>query len=79
MAGAFHRLRQTKIRKHTSQTGALLRPSRRALHRAGYIWRRALERQQNIQSIRPELGPLNVLQMLGLYIVATLQPIVKKA
>ena len=79
MAGAFHGLHQTKIRKHTTQTGALFRPSRRALHQAGYIWRGALERQQNIQSIRLELGPLNVLQMLGLYIVATLQPIVKKA
>ena len=39
----------------------------------------ALERQQNIQSIGLELGPLNVLQMLRLCIVATLQPIVKKA
>ena len=57
---------------------ALLRPSRRALHQAGYIWRKALERQQNIQSIGLELGPLNVLQMLGLCIVAKLQPIFKK-
>ena len=57
---------------------ALLRPSRRALHQAGYIWRRALERQQIIQSIGLELGPLNVLQMLGLCIVGTLQPIGKK-
>ena len=78
MAGAVHGLRQTKIRKHTTQTGALLLHYRRALHQAGYIWRRALERQQNIQSIGLELGPLNVLQMLGLCIVATLQPIVKK-
>ena len=33
--------------------------------------------QQNIQFIGVELGPLNVLQMLGLCIVATLQSIVK--
>ena len=52
---------------------ALLRPSRRALHQAGYIWRKALKRQQNIQSIGIELGLLNVLQMLGLCIVGTLQ------
>ena len=39
---------------------ALLWPSRRALHQAGYIWRKALERQQNRQSSGMELGPLNV-------------------
>ena len=52
---------------------ALLPPSRRALHQAGYICRKVLEMQQNIQSIGMELGLLNVLQMLGLCIVATLQ------
>ena len=41
--------------------GTSLRPSRRALHQANYIWRKALERQQNIQSIGMELGTLNVL------------------
>ena len=46
-----------------SKQKALLQPSRRALHQAGYIWRKALERQQIIQSIRVELGPLNVLQI----------------
>ena len=34
--------------------------------------------QQNIQSIGMELGLLNVLQMLGLCIVATLQSIMSK-
>ena len=52
---------------------ALLRSSRRARHQARYICRKALERQQNIQSIGMELGLLNVLQMLGFCIVATLQ------
>ena len=51
---------------------ALLR-SRRARHQARYMCRKALEMQQNIQSIGMELGLLNVLQMLGLCIVATLQ------
>ena len=54
---------------------ALLRSSRRALHQAGYICRKALEMQQNIQSIGMELGLLNVLQMC---IVATLQSILSK-
>ena len=57
---------------------ALLRSSRRALHQAGYICRKALEMQQNIQSIGMELGLLNVLQMSGLCIVATLQSIMLK-
>ena len=52
---------------------ALLRSSRRPRHQARYICRKALERHQNIQSIEMELGLLNVLQMLGLCIVATLQ------
>ena len=43
---------------------ALLRPSRRAPHQAGYIdIYKTLERQQNIQSIGMELGTLNVLQI----------------
>ena len=67
-----------KLENIPPKQGALLRPSRRALHQAGYIWRKALERQQIIQSIGLELGPLNVLQMLGLCVVATLQPIGKK-
>ena len=57
---------------------ALLRSSRRARHQARYICRKALEMQQNIQSIGMELGLLNVLQMLGLCIVATLQSIMSK-
>ena len=44
---------------------ALHRSSRRARHQARYICRKALEMQQNIQSIGMELGLLNVLQMLG--------------
>ena len=41
---------------------ALLRSSRRARHQARYICRKALELQQNIQSIGMELGLLNGLQ-----------------
>ena len=50
IAGAVYGLWQTNIRRHTTQTGGLT-PSRWALHQAGYNWRNALERLQNIQSI----------------------------
>ena len=56
--------------------GALLWLSRRALCQAGYIWRKASERQQNIQSaIGMELGPRRTAECIagvGLCIVATL-------
>ena len=67
-----------KLENIPPKQGALLRPSRRALRQAGYIWKKGSGRQQIIQSIGLELGPLIVLQMLGLCIVATLQPIGKK-
>ena len=63
MAGAVLKamlktVRQNEHKKtYYPSRGVLLWPSRRALYRAGYIWREALERQQNIQSIGMELGP----------------------
>ena len=78
MAGALHGLRQTNIRKHTTQTrGAYFGLLDEHCIRRDIFGERLLKGSKNIQSIGMELGTLNVLQMLGLYIVATLQSIVK--